>query len=211
MNSLIDLTGQRFGRLTVLEMAEKKPYSKAACWSCVCDCGKKKTVLGTNLRNGTIRSCGCLSRDVVVETHTKHGKSNTRLYRIWRGMIDRCEKTNSISYENYGGRGITICKEWRDDVGIFSKWAMENGYEEGLSLDRIDNDEGYFPKNCRWSSSKEQANNRRTNYNIVLNGEKKTLSEWCEELQLNYKTVKSRIHRSWTIEEALELVPRKKT
>ena len=114
------------------------------------------------------------------------------------------------SYENYGGRGITVCKEWRDDVEIFFKWAMDNGYEEGLSIDRIDNDKGYFPENCRWSSSKEQSNNRRTNYNVVLNGEKKTLSEWCEELQLNYKTVKTRMHRGWTIEEALELVPRKK-
>ena len=140
----IDLTGQRFGRLTVLERAGTDSRREAV-WRCICTCGNEIYVQGHHLRCGNTQSCGCLR----VDTATTHGESRSRLYHIWFGMKTRCYNPNTKDFKNYGGRGITVCPEWLYDFPAFQKWAIANGYRDDLTIDRIDNDKGYSPDNCR--------------------------------------------------------------
>lgn len=160
------------------------------------------------MRNGHTKSCGCYHIDKI----TKHGLRYTKLYNVHKAMIDRCYKMNHDSYVNYGGRGIAVCDEWLDSINgtsDFTKWAKENGYETGLTLDRIDNDGNYEPNNCRWVDYKVQNNNTRATVKIEINESIKTLTEWSEISGVNKNTIRDRIRRGWSGEDLL--IPSLKT
>lgn len=205
MSKLKDLTGQKFALLTVTGKAKSK--NGKAYWNCVCECGSSTVVSGTNLRTGAVKSCGCLKR----KPKETHHLSSTRLYRIWNAIIQRCNNKNNWAYKYYGAKGIIVCDEWKNDFMNFYEWAVANGYSSELTIDRMDNSKDYTPDNCKWSTRKDQSNNRSFCRFIEYNGETKTLMEWCEELNLNYKLVHSRIFRlGWTFEKAInEPVKRK--
>lgn len=207
---LIDLTGRKFGRLTVLGRAEN--HGKDTFWKCQCECGNIKEVNGAKLKNGHTKSCGCLRTKRKIKSniqrnyHKTHGMSETRLYRIYKKMYRRCYKPQTKYYENYGGRGITICPEWLGEHGFenFSKWALSHGYADNLSIDRIDNDKGYSPDNCKWSTAKEQANNTRSTVFLTYKGETKPASEWSEITGIRQDTLTMRKRNGWTDEECIE-------
>lgn len=199
-----NLIGQRFGRLKVRYPVK---HGCTTYWHCDCDCGNSKDVLAGNLRKGSTKSCGCYRKENTAmfnkKTKTIHGGKNTRLYNIWHGMKLRCNNPHDPSYKHYGGRGITMCSEWNENFVNFQNWAYENGYSKELSIDRIDVNGNYTPKNCRWVTSHQQANNTRKNHNITWSGETHTLMEWSQILNINYPALQNRInHLNWTIEKA---------
>lgn len=154
--------GEKYGMLEVIEQADtiKHPNGNTSiCWKCRCDCGNEITVIGSNLQSRHTTSCGCLKR--LFPNATRHGESGTRLYHIWVNMRQRCNNPKNNNYKNYGGRGIEVCGEWEADFAIFGKWAIQNGYADNLTLDRIDNDGNYEPNNCRWTTRLIQRHNQR--------------------------------------------------
>ncbi len=188
----VDHSGKRFGKLLVIEKLQQRPYEKAR-YRCKCDCGNETIVTGSNLVTGCVCSCGCVIK--------KHGLSHKeRLYNIWVGMKQRCRDVNSPDYERYGGRGIAVCNEWKDDYLKFREWAMSNGYKDTLTIDRIDNDGNYCPDNCRWITVATQNNNTSQNTYITHNNKTRNLSEWAKILGINYKTLRSRLYRGWSFE-----------
>ena len=210
-----DLVGHRFGRLVVIDRAENyisPAGKKRSRWRCQCDCGKITIVSGTDLKKEHVQSCGCLNEELKAQRKTTHGGSHTRLYRIWRGMLGRCNNSKSTSYKNYGGRGITVCEAWSNDFTAFQNWAFSNGYQDDLSIDRIDVNGNYSPENCRWATATEQARNNRRNRHITINGETKVYAEWCEQKGIRMSVVEKRLKKGWSIEEALNTpVGKKKT
>lgn len=195
MSKRIDMAGMRYGMLTVVK--EHSQYqTNCGCtktrWECVCDCGATKVIEGSLMRAGQTRSCGCLRKKVVSEQNTKHGLSNSRVYNIWRTMKARCIRKTCDRYKWYGGVGVSVCDEW-GEFSAFYKWAIENGYGESLSIDRINLNVGYSPENCRWVDMKTQANNKSNNRRITYNGETHTLSEWAKITKINYSVMRSRV------------------
>ncbi len=188
------LIGSKFGMLTIVGYAEPRVQSNGRnkiVAKCKCDCVNEKDILLTSVVNRT-RSCGC----IISRNHISHGMTHHRLYSIWANMMSRCENKNNERYKDYGGRGITVCKRWRDSEYFF-KWALNNGYSENLTLERNNVNGNYSPFNCTWKTKKEQSRNTRNNIRIEINGVVKVLSEWCEYFDVNYKRVHARIKRGW--------------
>ncbi len=201
MSKLIDLSGQRFGRLTVIERAESP--GKRVSWLCKCECGKEIIVTADKLRSAHTRSCGCLSKEITSASSRTHGMSKTRLFKLWTAMRERCSCKKLISYPNYGGRGIRVCDEWQNSFETFRDWSIKNGYNDELSIDRIDVNGNYCPENCRWVTIAEQANNKRNNRRITLHGETHTLAEWSKMKGIKVSTISIRLKQGWTVERAL--------
>lgn len=167
MGKIIDLTGQRFGNLMVLEFAQYDKYNRAS-WSCLCECGNNVVVASNNLRRGLTQSCGCMRNKRTSERFRKHGMHGSSLYKRWKSMKERC---SDIHNPRYGGRGITVCDEWKNDFQAFYDWSMANGYSEKLQLDRINNDGNYEPTNCRWVTPKANSENRSDVQKIKVTSE----------------------------------------
>lgn len=209
MPRLSDITGYRFGRLVAVSLSDSSSDGRPQ-WLCRCDCGAEKIARSNDLRNGKTKSCGCLQRDsgranapLAAAALVTHGMCGTRLERILKGMVQRCTNPNVIAFRDYGGRGIQICSEWLDDRGKFFKWAMSSGYEDNLTIDRIDNEKGYSPSNCRWVDRKAQANNTRKNRLLEYNGKSMTLSELASFAGVTTKTLWYRLNAGWDIERAV--------
>lgn len=200
----IDLTGQCFGRLTAIEPADNDLRGQSR-WRCRCDCGSEAIVYTYNLRNGNTKSCGCLNRENLLfgNVHRTHGECNTRLYRIWSNMIDRCCKKHKDRHPHYAGRGISVCEEWLKYTN-FRDWALENGYRDDLSIDRKNVDGNYEPGNCRRATTFEQANNKRSNTFLTHDGRTMTVSQWADMTGISAATISMRITRyNWSVDRAL--------
>ena len=196
-----DLTGQKFGRLTVLEFAFKKGHYQF--YKCKCECGTLKNVRKDHLISGQVKSCGCAKSARIGNLNRTHGKTETLLYSKYEGMKTRCYNPKDKRYKYYGLRGIKVCDEWLNDFIAFYNWAIENGYKDNLTIDRIDVDGDYEPSNCRWVNIQAQARNRRTNLLYTYKGETLCVKEWAEKYNIKYNTLLHRLHRNWSIEEAL--------
>lgn len=200
---IADLSQQRFGRLTALALHHNnhgRPY-----WLCQCDCGKQIVVFAGSLKSGNTSSCGCLHRELLSSASKTHGDSGTRLYHVWKAMHGRCYNPNNKNYSLYGGRGIIVCDEWLKDFSVFKQWAIQNGYEAGLTIDRINGDLNYCPDNCRWVTQKEQTRNVSRNHVINFQGATKCASEWAEIYHMPPDRLYERLKRGWPIEDALTL------
>ena len=213
MGKFIDLTGQKFGRLTVIKRVENAK-DRHAHWLCKCECGNYKIICGRSLQKGVTLSCGCLISEITTKRSTKHGLHNTRIYSIYNDMKKRCYNKNNKSYENYGGRGIKICDEWlnkKNGFINFYNWAINNNYKVDLTIDRINVNGNYEPSNCKWATIKEQANNRRSNHLITYNGETHNITQWAGILNISYGALKKRIRNGWDIEKAFNTPQKNRT
>lgn len=205
-----DLTGKQFGYLTVLSRAENGSQGDTR-WLCRCKCGNEKVILGKALRSGATVSCGCYHKEVVSKGQTTHGGSKSRLFTIWQNVKRRCYNQNYKFYSYYGGRGISMCDEWRNDFVAFRDWANANGYDDSLTLDRIDTNGNYEPSNCRWATRKQQMNNNRRNHVYEIDGVSKTIAQWCEEYSVPHERVRRRVvNEGWDILSALTTPPLKR-
>lgn len=209
MRKFKDLTGMRFGKLTVLEYTNKRNLNRNILWRCLCDCGNEIYVATSCLNSGHTKSCGCGKNNFVEMGKIggkigKHHLSRTRLYKCYNHMINRCHNSSNIQYKDYGGRGITVCEEWKNDFISFYNWAMSNGYKDDLTIDRIDVNGNYEPSNCRWVNKYLQANNKRNNVYITCNNETLTIAQWSNRLNINYWNIRRKIQKGWTIQQIID-------
>lgn len=202
-----DESGNTYERLTVIN----KAYSKngKAYWNCKCSCGNNKVVMGKYLRNGDVRSCGCLAKENLKKRSTSHGLAKTRAYQVYNNMIKRCTDPTYPQYKDYGGRGIKVCDRWLKSVAHFVEDMGER--PKGYTIERIDNDGNYTPENCKWITKKEQSYNRRNNRNITFGGKTQAITKWAKETGLGAMTIQCRIDRyGWSIEKALTTPSKRK-
>ena len=211
MGEFVDLTGKRFGKLVVISYHHS---NNATYWLCQCDCGNTTIVKTGSLNYGSTRSCGCGSIEQARENLRNHAQrghgfaNKEKLYSVWKGMRERCNNPNNKRYKNYGGRGIKICPDW-NDYTAFRKWAIENGYSENLTIERIDINKGYCPENCRWATWKEQAQNTTRTRFLTYNGKTQSMSMWAKELGLSYGVINHRVQRGWSIERIANIPVRR--
>lgn len=201
------IIGKRYGKLKVVSF-EKFVISnagiKTSLWKCKCDCGNEIYVKRNYLTNGDVKSCGCLKTELLIKRSSKHGKCRTKLYYVFCAMKQRCYNPKSKSYSSYGGRGITICDEWLSDFNTFYAWAVESGYKNTLTIERLNVNGNYEPNNCTWIPMSDQSKNRRVNRVYSYNGKEKNISEWAKELGINRYTLSGRIDKlGYSFEEAI--------
>jgi hypothetical protein len=205
MPNRIDLTGQRFGLLTVTRHAGSDAAGRAT-WLCACDCGGEKVVKAAELKKGSTGSCGCLAKKqrqkaAQSQSHDYSRSKWPREYNAWEGMVRRCTDQSYDGFTNYGGRGIAVCERW---MKSFRAFAEDMGRSPiGGTIERIDNAAGYYPENCRWASRKEQANNRRSNRLLTHGGRTLNVSQWAEELGIARATLYQRLHKGWPVDRVL--------
>lgn len=190
------LLGQKFGRLTA------NAYCGNGQWKCSCECGKTTTVIGTKLRQGTTRSCGCLNRELTSKRGRTEAADYPAEYSSWLHARARCYQTSHLCYPQYGGRGIAVCDRWRDNFAAFLQ-DMGRKPSPKHSIDRINSDGPYEPGNCRWATQREQMNNVRYNLRLTLNGETRTLADWARRVSVPYDTLKSRLYAGWSVQDTL--------
>lgn len=201
MSKFVDLTGRKFGRLTVLERDGHNSRGDIMWW-CRCDCGGITHTSGQNLKSGMTKSCGCLRVEAVKNIKTTHGYSKERLYGIWKGMLSRCNNASNTNYKDYGGRGIEVCPDWFA-FKSFKDWSLSHGYQEDLTIDRVNVDGNYEPSNCRWVDIETQANNKRNTVRVTYNGVTKSITEWSKQYNMPRATLYERLKNGWDIEKAL--------
>ena len=196
-----DLTNQKFGMLTAIKRVGDKISSSGehyTMWLCKCDCGNEKVVARSALIKGETRSCGCIKGE-------NHGMSNSKIYDVWIDMKKRCYDPQRDDYKNYGGRGIEICHEWKNSFTTFYNWALTSGYDDTLTIERINVNGNYEPSNCTWATRKEQANNKRNNHFLTFDDKTQTVAQWSNELGINENTIFNRINQGLTDEEVLTI------
>lgn len=206
MGVVKDITGNKYGRLTVLGLAERhiKFKNKDSYWLCQCACGKEKIINAGALKRGVTKSCGCLNIEKTIlmsKNNITHGKTNTREYSCWRGMMRRCHDEKVKDYPRYGAVGITVCDEWHKFENFYA--ALGDAPSKSHSLDRIDGTLGYFPGNVKWSTSKEQANNRKSNVLLTFDGRVQNVVDWASELGVKAHLIYDRLYAGWSVEDAL--------
>lgn len=207
MSQRLELQGQRFYKLRVVSFAFMR--KQTTYWNCLCSCGNEIIVSGPHLTSGHTQSCSCFSKEKLLKRLTTHGKNRTPIYIVWCSMIQRCTNPKNPHYKDYGGRGITICQRW---------FEFENFYKDmgdrpkEKTLDRKNNNGNYTPKNCKWSTQKEQSNNQRTNRLITFKNKTLTLSQWADRLNIKAKVIGDRINKlRWSIEKAFTTPVRKRS
>lgn len=199
--SFKDLTGSQFGNLTVIKYVGNRRYL------CKCDCGRQSVTYSYNLTKGIAKSCGCRKLEGLNEYRSsKHGKSGERIYTIWANMKKRCSNKNNDEYKSYGGRGISVCEEWYKFENFY-RWAIESGYSDDLTIERIDVNGNYEPGNCKWIPHSEQAKNKRNTIHVKVGGETKTIGEWSKLYGVKYYTIRHRLIKGWDAEMAVKTLP----
>lgn len=191
MTRMIDLTGQVFNRLTVIDRADNAKGGQAR-WNCICECGNARIVIGSKLISGWSKSCGCYGRDQVAKARTTHGMSHTPTHDVWKGMRDRCTNKNAKVFKYYGGRGIAVCDRWKKFENFYADMGEK---PKNRSIDRIDNDGDYTPENCRWATRAQQANNTCRTIHIFFNGKTQTMVEWANEMNITRNALYERYRR----------------
>lgn len=196
-----DMEGRRFGRLVVTGYAGRGERGHSTRWECLCDCGQRRTVWRSSLTGGLTQSCGCLGRERRKASTVRHGLSKHPSYFVWASMVDRCANPGSAKWRNYGGRGIRVCERWMDLANFVAD--MGEPAFDGAQLDRIDNDGGYEPGNCRWASRKVQLRNTRSNSVLEYEGQVRCITEWAEIYGIPTPTLRQRLKRGWPAHQAL--------
>lgn len=214
MTKIKNLVGQKFGKLLVINPTDKRNSKREVIWECKCDCGNKTFANTYSLTSGHTKSCGCSINHESLSAAgkkgggiVKHNLSKTRIYKTYTDMIHRCHNPNNPEFKNYGSRGIKVCDEWLDKengVMSFYNWAINNGYKENLSIDRIDVNGNYCPENCRWATNKEQQNNKRNNCFLEYNGKILTIAQWSEILNIKASYIYKKNRQNWNLDKIIE-------